>query len=213
MKQIMAIKAFIFDLGAVLVELDFSPFIKNIISQSPFFKSNSTELLHEYWKETSSFDLGFMSEREFYEHSCDFLNLTNISREKFFNAFNSVISGINLELIDYIKKLKKTGKFKIVMLSNVNPTHWDYGKHYKWNFLHIFDDLLLSFKIHMVKPDLRIFKHAIKISACEPKEIIYTDDRTENIVAARKLGINSILYSNMNKWIKDLKIIDNNFQY
>ena len=209
----MVIKAFIFDLGAVIVELDFSPFINEIISQSPYYKSNSNELLHKFWKETSSFDLGYMSEEEFYTHSCDFLKLTNISREKFFNAFNSVISGINFELIEYIKKLKKTGKYKIVMLSNVNPTHWDYGKRNLWNFLNIFDDLLLSFKLHMIKPDLRIFKHAIKVSSCEPKEIIYTDDREENINAARKLEINSIHYSNMNKWIKDLKTIDNNFQY
>ena len=209
----MVIKTFIFDLGAVIVELDFSPFINDIISQSPYYKSNSTELLNEFWKETSSFDLGYMTEREFYKHSCEFLNLKNISQEKFFDAFNSVISGINLELIDYIKKLKNTGKYKLIILSNVNPTHWDYGKQNLWNFLHIFDDLLLSFKLHMVKPDLRIFKHSIKISACEPKEIVFTDDRRENVLAARELGINSIQYSNMNKWIKDLKTIDNKFQY
>jgi len=207
----MVIKAFIFDLGAVLVELDFTPFIDTIISQSPLFLSNPIDLLNKFWNQTSSFDIGYISEEDFYDLSCQFLKIENISQEKFIDSFNSVISSTNFELINHIKKLKKSGNYRIVMLSNVNPTHWEYGKNNKWNFLHIFDDLLLSFKLHMIKPDLEIFKHAIKICLCKPEEIIYTDDRLENIKAAQKLGINTIHYSNMNKWIIDLKNMDNIF--
>jgi len=207
----MVIKAFIFDLGGVLVELDFTPFINDIILQSPLFDSNPIDLLNKFWKETSSFDLGYMSEEDFYELSCDFLRIENISQEKFIDAFNSVISSSNFELINHIKKLKRSGNYKIVILSNVNPTHWEYGKNKKWNFLHFFDDLLLSFKLHMIKPDLEIFKHTINICSCKPEEIIYTDDRLENVKAARKLGINTIHYSNMNKWIIDFRNINYNF--
>ncbi|MFX1277155.1 MAG: HAD-IA family hydrolase [Promethearchaeota archaeon] len=203
----MVVKAFIFDLGRVIVDLDFTRFIDEIISNSQLYNSNAMDLLNKFWNETSIYDLGNITEEDFYILSCDFLKIKYISREVFIDAFNSVIGKTNLKLVELIRKLKKIGRYKLVALSNVNPTHWEYGRKNLWNFLHLFDELLLSFKLHMIKPDLELFKHAIKECSCNPEEIVYIDDKIENIQAARNLGIQGIHYLGLEHLVNVLKTL------
>ena len=42
------------------------------------------------------------------------------------------------------------------------------------------------------KPNPEIFKHALKVIACRPEDIVFLDDIGSNLKAARKLGIRCI---------------------
>ena len=201
----MSIKVIVLDLGRVLVELDFKRFIDDVISKSPLYISKKNEILNDFCKETLPYDLGNISKEEFFELSCKFLKIDDISEPAFFKAFNSVISNNNEKLIEIMSRLKDMRKFKLFLLSNVNPTHWEYGLKHKWNFIKIFDKLFLSFRLHMAKPDIKIFHHIIKLAKCEPEEILFIDDTLDNILAAKSLGIYGIQYIDLLNLINGLR--------
>lgn len=57
----------------------------------------------------------------------------------------------------------------------------------------IFDKIFASGVEGMRKPDLCFFKHVIKEIGVHPSEMIMIDDTTENVCAARSLGMHAIL--------------------
>ncbi|MFW9971731.1 MAG: HAD family hydrolase [Candidatus Odinarchaeota archaeon] len=200
----MKVKAIIFDLGGVVIDLDFSNFYNKIIIQSPLNKPQ-TPIMLEFFRQSDMYHQGNMTDDEFYQLACDLLQVCMLDQSEFFNAFNSIIAGFNPEITALLKKLRDSNQYKLIALSNVNSSHWDYILNKKWDFIDCFDIYILSHEIHLVKPNPKIFEYAIKKAGCKPKQIIYIDDGLNNIRAASKLGIRGIKYSNINELIKELK--------
>jgi epoxide hydrolase-like predicted phosphatase len=128
-----------------------------------------------------------------------------VNQFDFFDAFNSIISDINLEIVELIRRLRNTNKYKLIALSNVNSSHWKYIMNKKWDFIDYFDELILSHEIHLIKPNPKIFELAIKKSGCKPEEIVYIDDGLNNIRSAKEFGIYGIKFTNEEDLIKEFK--------
>ncbi|MFX0035155.1 MAG: HAD family hydrolase [Candidatus Hermodarchaeota archaeon] len=205
----MKIKAIIFDLGGVVIDLDFSNFYNKIITQSPLNKPQ-TPIMLEFFRQSDIYHQGNMTDDEFYQLACDLLQVCMLDQSEFYSAFNSIISGFNMEVIELIKLIRESNRYKLLALSNVNASHWDYILKEKWDFIKYFDELILSHEIHLIKPDPKIFKYAIHKAGCKPKQIIYIDDGLNNVRSANDLGIIGIKYTNiveLTEELKKLKII------
>lgn len=205
----MKIKAIIFDLGGVVIDLDFSNFYNKIITQSPLNKPQ-TPIMLEFFRQSDIYHQGNMTDDEFYQLACDLLQVCMLDQSEFFDAFNSIISGFNIEVIELIKSIRESNRYKLLALSNVNASHWDYILKEKWDFIKYFDELILSHEIHLIKPDPKIFTYAIHKAGCKPKQIVFIDDGLNNIRSALDLGIIGIKYTNtveLTEELKKLKII------
>ena len=123
----MTIKAIIFDLGGVIVELDFSNFYNQIILASPLENPHSRIML-EFFRESDLYHQGKMSDENFYQLACDLLQVCEIGQSAFFEAFNSIVSHPIPETVELLKELKDLGKYKLLALSNVNSSHWNYSR-------------------------------------------------------------------------------------
>ena len=200
----MKVKAIIFDLGGVVVDLDFSNFYNRVITQSPLNKPQ-TPIMLEFFRQSDIYHQGNMTDDEFYQLACDLLQVCMVDQTEFFEAFNSIISDINLNVIDLIKKIRDTNKYKLIALSNVNSSHWDFILKKNWDFLNYFHELILSHEIHLIKPDPEIFKYAIRKAGCKPQQIVFIDDGLNNIRSAKQLGIFGIKYTNLDELIEELK--------
>jgi len=200
----MTIKAIIFDLGGVVVELDFSRFFKDIIEISPLNTPNSSLLL-EFWRQSDIYHQGKISNKEFYSQACELLQTCALNQEQFFDSFNSVISHVKEDFLVLIKNLKEQNNIKLLCLSNVNSSHWHYLLEQNKEIVELFDELILSFEVHLTKPDPRLFKLAIQKAECKPEEIVFIDDGLNNIRSARELGINGIKFTNLENLINELK--------
>ncbi|MFX1314908.1 MAG: HAD family hydrolase [Promethearchaeota archaeon] len=200
----MKVKAIIFDLGGVVVELDFSRFFQDVIEISPLNTPNSSLLL-EFWRQSDIYHQGRISDNEFYSQACELLQTCALNQEQFFDSFNSVIYQIKEEILGLIKKIKDQNNIRILCLSNVNASHWQYLLEKNNKIIEYFDELILSFKVHMTKPDPRLFKLAIQKARCKPEEIVFIDDGLNNIRSARELGIKGIKFMNLENLINDLK--------
>jgi epoxide hydrolase-like predicted phosphatase len=200
----MKVKAIIFDLGGVIIDLDFSNFYNKIITQSPLNKPQ-TPMMLEFFRQSDMYHQGNMSDDEFYQLACDILQVCMLDQSDFFNAFNSIISGYNPNVVEILKNIKESNRYKLIALSNVNSSHWDYILKKEWKFIDWFDELILSHETHLIKPNPKVFEYAIKKAGCKPKQIIYIDDGLNNIRSAKELGLLSIKYTNLEELTEKLK--------
>ena len=202
----MKVKAIIFDLGGVIVDLDFSNFYNSIITQSPLNKPQ-TQIILEFFRQSDIYHQGLMGDEEFYHLSCDLLQVCELDQKSFFKAFNSIIAGYNPEIVELIKIIKYESKVKLVCLSNINSSHWEFLIDKKWGFLKYFDEFILSHEVHMTKPTRKIFEYAIEKAGCKPEEIVFIDDGLNNIRSARELGIIGIKFVDKEDLVKELKML------
>ena len=201
----MTIKALIFDLGGVIIELDYSNFYKKITSISSQRENPRTLNLLEFFRHSDLYHQGKMKDNEFYKLACDILQVSMLDQSEFYEAFNSIVSHPIPETVELLKKLKEIKKYKLIALSDVNASHWNYVLNKNWEFLDYFDELILSYQIHMTKSDPKIFKYAVKKAKCKPKEIVFIDDGFNNVRSAKELGIIGIHYTNVKKLIKEFE--------
>src|SRR5262249_42798396 len=79
-------------------------------------------------------------------------------------------------------------KYPLILVSNTNEAHIDFVRsHYR--ILDYFDHRILSYEVGSLKPDPEIFEHAIALSGHPPEALFFTDDREENVLAAKLLGM------------------------
>jgi FMN phosphatase YigB (HAD superfamily) len=65
-----------------------------------------------------------------------------------------------------------------------------------------FDPVVLSYRVHAMKPDLSIYRSAERMAGVGPESIFFIDDRAENVEGARAAGWRATLFvdaSNLNR--------------
>ena len=65
-----------------------------------------------------------------------------------------------------------------------------------------FDHLVFSYEVGLLKPDPKIFEHAIAASNRPAEALFFTDDREENIVAAAALGMHA------HQFVSEAKLVE-----
>jgi len=194
----MTVKAIMFDLGGVIIEFDYTRFFNDVIVISPLHKPD-TLLLLEFWRQSDIYHQGKISDEEFYKQTCELLQVCALNQQEFFDSFNSVLAERNEEIIQLIRKVRYMNKYKLILLSNINASHWEYLLDTKWDFIEYFDEFILSHQEKISKPNPKIFRLAIERAGCKPEEIVYVDDGLNNIKNAEKLGIMGIKYTTPNQ--------------
>ena len=111
-------------------------------------------------------------------------------------SLNCFLSDIPQERIDALVHYRK--KYRMLLLSNTNPIGMAYcRKLFKdkgYDIKDIFDELYLSYRMKLAKPDPAIFRKMIGDSGIDPVETLYVDDSPANIDAGRALGFHVVLF-------------------
>lgn len=108
---------------------------------------------------------------------------------------------VNWKLLDFIRTLHP--QYKVGLLSNA----WDDLRltlHNRWNIDSLFDELIISAEVKLVKPDPRIFQLATERLGVHPSEAIFVDDIQENVEAARAQGLVAFLFSDTQTVIAEI---------
>lgn len=113
---------------------------------------------------------------------------------------------IDPRMVHLIKKTKK--KYTTVLFSN-QVKDWLEKVIEDNNFKDIFSYFVNSYTVGARKPDKKIFEEALKITNSKPEETLLIDDTLENIEAARKMGINAILFENYDQFLREYQEIVN----
>jgi len=116
------------------------------------------------------------------------------SKEDLTAAWNAILLDFPDYRLEFIEKLKQSGKYRLFLLSNTNEMHIDFiieqmgTKKYK-RFQNSFEVFYLSYEIKMRKPDTEIFEFVLKENNLNPEQTLFIDDTKENTDTASKFGI------------------------
>jgi len=190
-KEYSNIKNLIFDLGGVILNIDFQKAINNLkeIGFVTFDK------LYNQLDQSSlfdNFDKGLITPSEFREELCKATNII-VSDEAFNKAWNSMLVEIPVDIIRLLKNLKKY--FKTFLLSNTNEIHLEHLFNYTQRTYNLksldplFDKPYFSCRVHMRKPDNEIYVKVLNDENLISAETLFIDDFQFNVDAAVKLGI------------------------
>lgn len=177
-------KYFVFDLGGVLSV----PMVSKKLYEQIKWKVSYDEFLDKFNNSEESIKVhkGEISTKEFFEYLKGYMN-DNITLEEFKNIYVNNNEFFN-DTIETIKKLKKLD-YKVYLLSNLKEI--DYEKFIKHFDVSIFDEMFLSFKLDMLKPNDDIYQYVINKLNANPENIYFFDDNKENVEGAIKNGINA----------------------
>ena len=205
------ITTLIFDLGGVIVNLDWDLCVNNFkkISVNNMDSLISTTLqkgfILEYERgEISSDDF----RREVRKYSSE-----RVSDSEINHAWTSLLVDVPEEKLRLLLELKK--KYRIFMLSNTNELSFEYCRDtfFSQNGHQIedyFDKCYLSYTMKMNKPEPDIFEALLKDAGLRAEECLFLDDGIHNIKTASELNFNTEYiepYSSVTEWdfLKHLK--------
>lgn len=98
----------------------------------------------------------------------------------------------NSALIEYISQLKERG-YKIGLLSNI-ASNWIRDSFLTTQEQALFDTMVMSFEVGIIKPNQRIFEIACERLEIEPKEAVMVDDIDRYCIAAETIGMKAVMY-------------------
>ncbi len=184
-------KAIIFDLGGVLLNIDY----RLTIEAFNELGMKNADLFYSKKIQNPIFDkieVGAINPKEFLDalqKECK-----NASIEQVENAWNSILLDLPVNRLDCIKKLKNN--YKIFLLSNTNEIHIKAFRkkigEQQWEaFSSLFDKMYLSHQIGFRKPGKKAFQIILEENKLKPNEVFFIDDSPQHIKAALKLGIQS----------------------
>ena len=58
-----------------------------------------------------------------------------------------------------------------------------------------FREKIVSGQVHLRKPDKEIFLHTMEVLGCQPADCIFVDNSVQNLLAARELGMQTVLFN------------------
>lgn len=88
-------------------------------------------------------------------------------------------------LLDFLRP-----RFTLACLTNINEAHWRRNCD-EMGLGRLFDRCYTSHSIGLRKPDSRIYEHVVADLGREPGVIAFFDDTLDNVVSARRLGIDA----------------------
>jgi len=194
------IQAVIFDFGGVLVRMvDDRPRLK-LAEQLGVPLSRLDDLVY-FSDSAKKASKGEINVGQHWEAVGETLGIQPEDMPGFLEQYWSA-DDVNWKLLGFIKSLHP--RYKVGLLSNA----WDdlrQTMHERWNMDVLFDDLVISAEVGMVKPDPRIFHYALERLGVQPKEAVFIDDTLVNVEAARRQGLEAIQFLDTEQTLADLQ--------
>jgi putative hydrolase of the HAD superfamily len=186
----MSKRAILFDFGGVFMKtVDYTP--RHTWDDRLGLTHGSVEhIVHgsESWRAAQT---GQMSISDYW---ADVAQQLGLDQNDIATLANDYFSGdeLDLELVEYTRHLRAKGH-AVALLSNDSFALTD--KLSKLGIADLFDPLIISAQIGVMKPDSRAFQTALDRLKRPAEAVIFIDDIPANIEGARKLGIHSIHYT------------------
>ena len=176
------VKAFLFDLGNVLVRFDHRMAARKITEGT----GAAPEKLFEMFFESPlvvEHDTGRISTRQFYEEVSRHIGM-RIPYERFLEVWNDIFVA-DEAMNRLVARLLE--KYPCYLISNTNRPHFEYLR----GLCPVLDRLngwILSYEVGHLKPNPAIYHRALEVARLKPSEMFYVDDRDDLIQAALAMG-------------------------
>lgn len=187
------IKAIVLDLGNVVIPFDWQRGFQALSEHSPF----PAEEVRRRIKETDlfkPFERGEIEPEDLARRISEALDI-NVNFEKFCQLWSSIFLPETIVTEQILARLKAAG-LRLLLLSNTDAIHYRWVME-RYPIMRQFDDCVLSFELGSRKPEPEVYQETVRRAGCEPPEILFADDRAENVEGARQSGIDAVLFQSL----------------
>jgi HAD superfamily hydrolase (TIGR01509 family) len=197
-----SLRAIIFDIGRVIVRVDYDRALRVL-------SSGTGRSGKEVWQLISSdprmldFQEGRLTPQEWHQHLNQLLNMS-LSYEEFYNSWTSALDPQPIIPDEVFAEL--AGRYHMALLSNTDPIHVAYMEK-TFPFMSFFPSRIYSCSVGKSKPDPAIYRLALDAVQTAPAETLYVDDVAEYIEAGRRLGMQTILFRDLESLLLDLRAL------
>ncbi len=179
----------VFDLGKVLVDFDYSIAARRI---APLCGSSAdpVKFFSQHAALLSSYELGTFTTQQFFNQIKAASGFSGTQAE-FSSFFADIFTPIQ-PMIDLQAELRKT-QLPAYVFSNTNDLQIEHIRK-RFPFFSDFDAYVLSYEHGAMKPSAKLYQIVERMSGRKGGEIVYIDDRPENVEAGVARGWQGILH-------------------
>jgi FMN phosphatase YigB (HAD superfamily) len=190
----------VFDLGKVLVDFDYTIAAKKIAAKGTLLAEKIYEfialspLLFKY-------ETGLITREEFFGAVCEATGYCG-DIEEFGGFFADIFTPID-PMVELHSALRKAG-IPTYIFSNTNDLAVSHIRK-NFPFFNNFDGYILSYEVGAMKPDAKIYEALETMAGKRGPDVLYLDDRLENVSAGAARGWQVILQETPEKTLAAIR--------
>jgi epoxide hydrolase-like predicted phosphatase len=186
------IKAIIFDCFGVLTTEGFGLFRDKYFANAPDKRLNANKLMDKLNEGKLDYD--------------DFIDgLTELSGAPSATVKDYMTQNKSNELLFDFMRTELKPKYKIGLLSNAGD-NW-LKELFDEKDIKLFDDIVLSYELGVIKPDPKIYEIAADRLDAKPEECVFIDDNQRHCNGGARVGMKTVCYANFEQAKKELKAL------
>jgi len=196
------IQAVLFDYGMVLSG---PPDAAARVEMQRLLSADAEQFEAAYWRERDAYDRGALTGKAYWQ---------TVGREVGIEPDDATVSALieadlvhwtqpNEAMIAWALELQRAG-IKTGILSNLGDA-MEAGLHERFAWLKGFHHMTFSHRLGLAKPDLAIYEYAASGLGVRPEEVLFLDDREENIEGARAAGMIAVQYGEHEAFLKAME--------
>jgi HAD superfamily hydrolase (TIGR01509 family) len=183
-----AADALLFDLGRVVLDIDFS---KTLACWAVHAGCEPAQLVGRFARDDiyHRHERGEISDAEFFAALRTSLGV-ELSDAQFLEGWNAIFAGEMPGIAPLLERAAK--RLPLYAFSNTNGAH---VAHFSAAFAEVlghFREIFLSSRIGLRKPDAAAYDHVVKAIGVPAQHIVFFDDLPENIEGARARGLTAV---------------------
>jgi HAD superfamily hydrolase (TIGR01509 family) len=181
-------KVVVFDLGKVLVDFDYSIAVRRIAASTKIPMDQVRPFL-EHSPLQRGYELGTTTSQQFFEAIRDITGFSGTLEE--FGEFFADIFTEMPAMTELHAQLRQQG-LRTYIFSNTNPLAVEHIRK-RFPFFSHFDGYIYSYEQGSMKPDAPLYEVVERETGCRGGQIVYIDDRPENVAAGAARGWHAVL--------------------
>jgi len=180
--------ALLFDLGRVVIDIDFS---RAIACWAGHAGCQPEAIVARYVRDEAyrMHEVGKISDEAYFDSLRGSLGIA-ISDAQFLEGWNAIFAGAMPDIAELLPRAAR--HMPIYAFSNTNRPHVDYFSKEYAGLLGHFRELYLSSSIGLRKPDAEAFDHVVAAMGVSASRIVFFDDLAENVEGARARGLTAV---------------------
>ena len=186
-----AVETVIFDLGGVLVDWNPRYLYRKIFSKEAEMNAFLENVCTSDWNEQQ--DAGrplAVATQLLLDQYPDYTS----EIQAFYGRWEEMLGGVIKGTEAILRQLHQQASHRIYALTNWSAETFPVAQA-RYDFLQLFEGILVSGEEMMKKPDPRIYHLIFERYAIDPATALFIDDNQKNVEAARKVGLDAIRFT------------------
>ena len=183
-----AADALLFDLGRVVIDIDFA---RAFACWAGHARCEPHVFEEQFRRDVSHHrhEVGEIDTREYFAGLKAAFDV-DMSYEQFIEGWNAIFIGEVAGMADLLKRAAR--QLPLYAFTNTNPDHELVWSTRFSDILANFKEIFVSSTIRLRKPDAAAFDHVVKAIGVPADRIVFFDDVSENVEGARARGLQAV---------------------